>query len=135
MWGRCLNAMAFVSLIAGCASIPVDGMAPLAAAGDAARGREVFTSRDGGHCVICHAAPGVEAAGDFGPSLGGVASRLNAAQVRMRVVDITKVKPEAMMPSFHRVEGLNRVAAQYAGKTALSAQQVEDVVAFLGTLK
>ena len=99
------------------------------------RGREVFTSRDGGHCVICHSVPGVEAAGDFGPSLAGVGARMNTAQLRLRVADITRVKPEAMMPSFHRVEGLTRVSSQYAGKPALSAQQVEDVVAFLGSLK
>jgi L-cysteine S-thiosulfotransferase len=122
-------------LITGCAGIPHDGLPPLAATGDATRGREVFVSRDGGHCVICHAVPGVDAAGDFGPPLAGVGSRFNAAQLRMRVADITRVKPEAMMPSFHRVEGLTRVASQYAGKPVLSAQQVEDVVAYLGTLR
>jgi L-cysteine S-thiosulfotransferase len=127
--------MTIVSFVAGCTTILPDGMAALGPSGDATRGREVFTSRDGGHCVICHSAPGVEAAGDFGPSLGGVGARLNAAQLRQRVVDITKVKPDAMMPSFHRTEGLRRVTSAHAGKPVLSAQQVEDVVAFLGTLK
>jgi sulfur-oxidizing protein SoxX len=126
--------MVSVAFISGCSTLPPDGLAPLADRGDATRGREVFVSREGGHCVICHQVPGTEG-GDFGPSLAGVGARMNAAQLRQRVVDITKVKPEAMMPSFHRVEGLTRVASQYAGKPALSAQQVEDVVAYLGTLK
>jgi len=124
----------FICGLLGCSSIPPDGLASLGPGGDAARGREVFVSRDGGHCVICHKVPGAEG-GDFGPSLAGVGARFNAAQLRLRVADITKVKPDAMMPSFHRVEGLTRVAAQYAGRPALSAQQVEDVVAYLGTLK
>ena len=121
--------------VAGCATIPSDGLAPLAAPGDAARGREVFVSRDGGHCVLCHAVPGVASAGDIGPSLGGVGGRLDAARLRLRVADITRVKPDATMPSFHRTEGLHRVASRYAGQPALSAQQVEDLVAYLGTLK
>ena len=128
-------SMALASFLSGCSTIPPDGLVSLGPAGDATRGREVFVSRDGGHCVICHAVPGVEAAGDFGPPLAGVGSRFNASQLRMRVADITRVKPEAMMPSFHRVEGLTRVAAQYAGKPVLSAQQVEDVVAYLGSLR
>ncbi len=108
---------------------------PLAAAGDAARGREVFRSREQGHCVICHVAAGMVPAGNLGPTLDGVGARFTAAQLRQRVVDITAVKPDAAMPAFHRSEGLNRVAAAYAGKTLLDAQQVEDLVAFLGGLK
>lgn len=109
--------------------------APLAPAGDAARGREVFVSREGGHCVLCHAAPGVTTAGDVGPSLAGVGSRLSPPQIRLRIVDISRVNPDAAMPAFHRTEGLTRVAPQYAGKPALSGQQVEDLVAYLGTLR
>jgi sulfur-oxidizing protein SoxX len=119
----------------GCAA--TDGMdkALGATAGDAARGREVFVAREGGHCVLCHAAPGVAVAGNVGPSLDGVGARLSTAQLRLRVVDITLVKPDAAMPAFHRIEGLQRVAPAAAGKPVLSGQQVEDVVAFLGTLK
>lgn len=126
-----------VAAVTGCAGMgaPDEMRSPLAAAGDATRGREVFVSRDGGHCVLCHAVPGVTAAGDIGPSLAGVGARLNAAQLRLRVADITRVKPDAAMPSFHRTEGLNRVASRYAGQPALSGQQVEDLVAYLGTLK
>jgi L-cysteine S-thiosulfotransferase len=126
-----------MALLGGCAALPsADEMrTPLAPAGDALRGREVFVSREGGHCVLCHAVPGVASAGDIGPSLGGVGARLNAAQLRLRIADITRVKPDATMPSFHRTEGLNRVASRYAGQPALSAQQVEDLVAYLGTLR
>lgn len=108
---------------------------PLAPSASADRGRTVFTQREQGHCVICHAAPGVQVAGNVGPSLAGVGARLDAGQLRQRVVDITAVNPQAVMPAFHRTEGLSRVAPSHRGKTLLSAQQVEDVVAYLGTLK
>ena len=109
--------------------------APFAAAGDAARGREVFASRDVGRCVLCHAAPGIELAGNVGPSLAGIATRLTPGQIRLRIADITRVNPNSVMPTFHRVEGMVRVAPEYRGKPALDAQQVEDVVAWLETLK
>lgn len=125
-----------VAALCGCATVPArDEQGPLVAAGDAARGRAVFVAREGGHCVLCHAAPGVAVAGDVGPALGGIGSRLTPAQIRFRVVDITRVNPDAVMPAFHRTEGLSRVAAQHAGRPVLSAQQVEDVVAYLATLR
>jgi sulfur-oxidizing protein SoxX len=108
---------------------------PLAAAGDAQRGRGVFVQREQGHCVVCHVVAGMVPAGNVGPALDGVGARFSAAQLRQRVVDITRVKPDAAMPAFHRRDGLNRVAAAYAGKPVLDAQQVEDLVAFLGNLK
>ncbi len=133
-WGWSLAVVA--ALLSGCTAVPMnDGQGPLAAAGDAARGRAVFVAREGGHCVLCHAAPGVAVAGDVGPALGGIGSRLTPAQIRFRVVDITRVNPDAVMPAFHRTEGLSRVAAQHAGRPVLSAQQVEDVVAYLATLR
>ena len=118
------------SLAAACAA------GPLPSSGDPMRGREVFVSRDAGHCVLCHAAPGIDvAAGDVGPSLAGVGSRLGIGELRIRVADITRVKPDAAMPAFHRTEDLRRVPAAYRGKTVLTDQQLEDVVAFLATLK
>jgi sulfur-oxidizing protein SoxX len=128
--------LAMVVLANYCAApARTDTLDPLAPAGDAARGRETFVSREGGHCVLCHSAPGVAQAGDVGPSLAGVASRLTAAQIRLRIADITRVNPQSVMPTFHRTEGLVRVAPQYAGKPVLSGQQVEDLVAWLGTLR
>ena len=108
---------------------------PLAREGDAARGREIFVAREGGHCVLCHVAPGVSVAGNIGPSLFGVGSRLTPGQIRLRIVDITRVNPNAAMPAFHRTENVRRVAGSYAGRPALDAQQVEDLVAYLGTLR
>lgn len=122
----------------GCATsvAPADSLEmPFAAAGDSARGREIFVSREGGHCVLCHAAPGVEVAGNVGPSLAGVGSRLTPGQIRLRVADITRVNAQAAMPAFHRTEGLARVAPEYRGRPALSGAQVEDLVAWLATLR
>ena len=119
--------------IAACAS--TERMAPLAPAGDAVRGREVFVAREAGHCVLCHRAPGVAPAGNVGPPLAGIGSRLGAAEIRARIADITRTYPDSVMPTFHRTEGLTRVASAYAGKPVLDAQQVEDLVAWLGTLR
>ncbi len=116
-------------------SVPDTLDTPLAPAGDPVRGRALFISREGGHCVLCHSAPGIAPAGDVGPSLAGVGARFTPGQLRLRVADITRVKPDAAMPSFHRVEGLVRVAPRYAGKPALAGQEVEDLVAWLGTLR
>jgi len=103
--------------------------------GDPARGREVFVSRDAGHCVICHAAAGITPAGNVGPPLDGIGARLTAAELRERVADITRVKPDATMPAFHRTEGLHGVASAYQGKPVLSEQQLDDVAAWLSTLR
>ena len=124
--------------IAGCAVQDSKGdriETPFAAAGDVERGRAVFVSRDGGHCVLCHSAPGAAQAGNIGPAMAGVGTRLTGAQIRLRVADITQVNAQAVMPAFHRTEGLSRVAPAHAGQTILSGQQVEDVVAWLSTLR
>jgi L-cysteine S-thiosulfotransferase len=126
-------ALALLLVANACAS--TDRITTLATAGDPARGREVFVSREGGHCVLCHRAPGVTPAGNVGPPLGGIGSRLDAAQLRARVADITRVYPDSVMPTFHRTEGMKRVASPYAGKPVLDARQLEDVVAWLGTLR
>ena len=105
-----------------------------ATAGDVSRGKEVFVSRDQGHCVLCHTIPGV-AGGNVGPSLASVGSRLTRDELRVRIEDITRLNPKATMPAYHRTDGLTRVASQYAGKPLLSREQVDDVVAYLSTLK
>ncbi|APV50043.1 sulfur oxidation c-type cytochrome SoxX [Betaproteobacteria bacterium GR16-43] len=109
--------------------------APESTTGDVERGRQVFVSRDQGHCVICHSAPGVKESGNVGPALVGVGSRLSPAEIRVRVEDITRVNPDAVMPAFHKVEGLQRVVKGQAGKPLLSTVQVDDVVAYLSSLK
>lgn len=133
-----MRAAVAALLLAACNAVPVprDTLdTPFAARGDASRGREVFLAREGGHCVLCHAVPGASIAGDVGPPLAGVGARLTAAQIRLRIADITRVNPQAAMPTFHRTQGLVRVAPQYEGKPVLTGQQVEDLVAYLGTLQ
>lgn len=113
-------------------------VAPLTSTpGDVARGRQILIAREGGHCILCHHVPvdEIKVFGNVGPPLDGVGSRLDAAQLRQRVVDISAVNPQAVMPSFHRVAKLQRVADEYRDKPVLDAQQVEDVVAYLVTLK
>ena len=73
--------------------------------------------------------------GEIGPDLKGVGTRLTPAQIRLRLVDESLINPKTVMPPYYRIEGLTRVAAQYRGKPVLSAQQVEDVVAYLTSLK
>jgi sulfur-oxidizing protein SoxX len=111
---------------------------PLAAApGDAARGRALLAARDAANCVLCHAVPdsAVRFAGDLGPSLAGVGARLTPAQLRLRVADSLRVNPATIMPSYYRIDGLDRVAPAYRGKPILTAPEIEDVTAFLATLR
>jgi L-cysteine S-thiosulfotransferase len=105
--------------------------------GDSAQGRAIAAARGAGHCILCHALPIPEEAnhGDAGPDLAGVGERLSAAEIRLRIVNPKHVNPETMMPGYYRVEGLQRVAASRAGRPLLSAQDVEDLVAYLATLK
>jgi sulfur-oxidizing protein SoxX len=109
--------------------------------GDPSRGRSIVLNRNEGACVLCHAVPGPGPAeserymGNIAPSLAGIGARLSSAQLRLRVVDSTRVNPETPMPAYYRVEGLNAVASAYRGKPILTARQVEDIVAYLETLR
>jgi L-cysteine S-thiosulfotransferase len=106
-------------------------------AGDAARGRKIVLDRSAGACVLCHALPESTERfmGNVAPSLAGVGQRLSAGQLRLRIVDGTRVRQDMAMPSYYRVDGLHEVAGAYRGKPVLTAQQVEDVIAYLLTLK
>lgn len=116
-----------------------DGMpAPLTQqAGDAARGRAIVANRQLGLCLLCHAGPIPEERfqGNLAPDLAGAGDRWNAAQLRLRMVDAGRFNPATIMPAYYQTEGLNRVPAALKGKTILSAQQIEDVVAYLQTLR
>ena len=104
--------------------------------GDAARGREVVLSRDS-NCLLCHAVPGEpgRAMGNIGPPLGGVGARFSAGELRARIVDSLALDPDSVMPSYYRTAGLTRVAGTLRGKPILTAQQVEDTIAYLLTLR
>ena len=101
--------------------------------GDYGRGKAVFVDRDRGHCILCHSLARTTAPfqGNIGPALDGIGSRLDAAQIRFRVVDASRLNSETLMPPYYRVQHLSQVASQFAGKPVLTAQEVEDVVAFL----
>jgi sulfur-oxidizing protein SoxX len=105
--------------------------------GDAARGRAIVASRQQGLCLLCHAAPIPEERfqGDLAPSLAGVGARYSAPQLRLRVVDPRQVNPSSFMPAFHSATNASRVGGAWQGRPILSAQQVEDVVAWLATLR
>jgi sulfur-oxidizing protein SoxX len=133
-----------VLAVAGCATTagpaPAEAIAqPLAAPGDAARGRRLILARDPANCLLCHSIPDSDPAarvsGDIGPALAGVGGRLGIAQLRLRVVDSSRVNPGTVMPPYFRTSGLSHVAPEYRGRTILDAQQVEDVVAYLATLR
>ncbi len=112
--------------------------APLAGlSGDPARGKALAFDPERGNCTICHPVPGGDprVQGNVGPPLAGVGERLTTGQLRLRLVDGTRINPATIMPPYHRVDGLHRVGREWAGKPVLDAQQVEDIVAFLATLK
>lgn len=106
--------------------------------GDPQKGRQVVVGRQLGNCLACHAISALNNQpyhGNVAPSLDGVADRMTEGELRLRIVDGTKVNPDTMMPPFYRADGLNSVMKRFQGKTILTAEQVEDVVAFLKTLK
>ncbi|MCH2456554.1 MAG: sulfur oxidation c-type cytochrome SoxX [Henriciella sp.] len=108
----------------------------LALQGDAIRGKAVFAEREQGHCVLCHAVEGLDAEfqGNVGPALTGVGARLSDGQIRLRIADAQSLWPDTFMPSYYRTGRLNQVAPAYRGEPALTAQQIEALVAYLGQL-
>lgn len=105
--------------------------------GDAARGAALVASRSQGLCVLCHAVPGVAAPlqGSLAPSLAGVGARLSSTQLRERLTAPERFNPDTLMPSYRRSEGFVRVAANRQGQALFTEAQVDDVVAYLGSLR
>lgn len=109
---------------------------PISLTGQAGRidqGRVEFISRETGHCILCHAITGLDAEfqGNAGPDLTTVGDRLSLGQIRLRVVDYQLISPGALMPSYYRNHNLYQVSDEYRGASILTAQQVEDIAAFL----
>jgi sulfur-oxidizing protein SoxX len=133
-----VKVLLFLSLFA-VGEVLADGMpAPLTGAkGDPARGRAIVADRQVGLCLLCHSGPIPEERfqGDLAPSLAGAGARWSEAELRLRIADPARLNPKTIMPSYYRNQGLERVAPAFRGKTILDAQQIEDVVAYLATLK
>ncbi|MCU4651413.1 sulfur oxidation c-type cytochrome SoxX [Roseibacterium sp. SDUM158016] len=112
--------------------------------GDAAAGRDVMVNRGLGNCIACHQVTALEDEqfhGEVGPSLDGVGARWDEAALRGIVANAKMAFPDSIMPSFYRVSGFTRPGNAFTGRAAegpleplLTAQQVEDVVAYLMTL-
>ena len=138
-----MGLLAAVALVAAVNfTVTGDGIAqPLTTTpGDAVAGRAIVVNRQVGLCLLCHSGPfdrtpDERAQGNLAASLAGAGSRFSAAQLRLRVADAKRLNPDSLMPAFHRVETGARVGRTWQGQPVLNAQQVEDVVIFLQTLK
>ena len=105
--------------------------------GDPARGRAIVANRQVGLCLLCHSGPFPEERlqGNLAPDLKGAGARWSEGQLRLRIVDASRLNPATIMPPYYRVDGLERVAPSFRGKPILTGPQIEDVVAFLITLR
>ena len=105
--------------------------------GDATRGRAIVTNRQVGMCQLCHQVPGSSDRfqGDIATNLAGAGARWTAPQLRLRLVDSRRVNADSVMPAYFKVDALHRVGATWRDQTILNAQQIEDVVAWLVSLK
>ncbi|MES2941387.1 MAG: sulfur oxidation c-type cytochrome SoxX [Pseudomonadota bacterium] len=106
-------------------------------AGDAVRGRALVLDRQTSLCLLCHSGPFPEERfqGNLAPDLAGAGSRWSEGQLRLRLVDTRRLNPASIMPSYYRTDGLVRVGGNWQSRPILTAQQIEDVIAFLQTLK
>src|SRR5438105_4438665 len=107
------------------------------AKGNVERGRSIVVNRQVGLCLLCHSGPFPEEKfqGTLAPDLKGTGARWSEGQLRLRLVDASQFNPNTIMPPYYRVEGLTRVAPAFQAKPVLSAEQIEDVVAYLATLR
>ena len=105
--------------------------------GDTVRGRAIVASRQSGLCLLCHSGPFPEERfqGNLAPELSGIAQRLSGGELRARIVDARRLNPDTIMPPYFSTDRLARVAGSFVGQTLLNAQQIEDVIAYLLSLK
>jgi sulfur-oxidizing protein SoxX len=149
--GRALGIAVAAGCALGCGSAgrAEDALRPYAVLGDAipqsltgstgdpARGRAIVLNRQVGLCMLCHSGPFPEERfqGNMAPDLKGAGARWSQSQLRLRLVDARRLNPQTIMPPYYVVDGMNRVAQSFRGRPILTAEQIEDVVAFLATLK
>lgn len=137
-----IAALAFPGVAVADALVPYkilgDGIAEslTGVPGDAAQGRKLVLDRST-TCILCHSGPFPETRfqGDLAPNLSGSGTRWSASQLRLRLVDASHFNPDTIMPSYYRVDGLQQVGRNWTGKPILSAAQIEDIVAYLATLR
>lgn len=131
------GVVAGAALVGGALASDAPPASRTGGAGDPAKGRALVADRQTGLCLLCHSGPFPEERfqGNLAPSLEGVGARLTEGEIRQRIVDPMRANPETIMPAYFRTEGLARVAPAFRGRTVLTAAQIEDVVAFLATLK
>jgi sulfur-oxidizing protein SoxX len=107
--------------------------------GDSRRGKAVAVDSNRGNCIICHKMPipdiPPDAFGDLGPPLDGVGTRLSAAELRLRIIDARRINPDTIMPPYYSIESLHRVERPHGGRPILSPQDIEDLIAYLATLR
>ena len=125
-----LSALLFGVTAAGAAG---DSMPPTPSAqnADVERGRKLVQNRQETGCVLCHTIPGFKDGGEMGPNLAGLSQRMTPDQIRMRIADPRVLNPQTFMPAYFSTEGLHNVAKPLIGKTVLSEQSLEDIVAYL----
>ncbi|MCZ8183786.1 MAG: sulfur oxidation c-type cytochrome SoxX [Beijerinckiaceae bacterium] len=139
--GRWFATAAFLAFLAVPARaqplIPEAGPLPVSRPPDPENGRRIVVDRRKGLCLLCHSGPFPEVRfqGDLAPSLAGAGSRWNPAQLRARLIDSRLFNGETIMPPYFRAEGQFRMAGAFKGRTILTAEEVEDVTAFLSTLR
>ena len=121
---RCAARFAAMLLIASLTS-------PAMAAGDAERGRALLLQRHETGCILCHMVPGLALGGAIGPPLLDIAKRLDADALRARIADARRFNPDTVMPPTRSTVGLHNVAAPYAGRSLLTEQALDDIVAYL----
>ena len=111
--------------------LPASAAAAATATASVERGRALLANRQDSGCILCHTVPGMAGGGEIGPPLAGLAERASAEQIRQRIADPRTLNPATVMPAYFSTRGLQRVASAYAGQTVLSAQGLEDIVAYL----
>ena len=132
LWLACLSPLQAQVFVGDAINASLSGQP-----GATVRGRALVLSRQGGLCILCHSGPFPEERfqGTLAPDLVVSSAALSAEQLRARIVDASRFNPDTIMPAYYQTDGLHRVAAAYKDKTILTAQQIEDVVAGLQTLK
>ena len=106
--------------------------------GDPVRGAKLVVTRKKGNCLACHKIIQLSDYpfhGNIGPELTEVASHMSEGEMRLRLVNPKVMNPDTIMPAFYRTEGLHRVMDKFKGKPVLTEQEIEDVIAFLKTLR